>query len=309
MTLFGILFLGGAKRVSMAHHFKQKAEEMGLNVHLCSYELTKNEPIAVEAKVIKGLRWDDPDILEDINRCVKNHGINMIIPFVDGAISVATAYRDKYGEVFVPAGSTATINAMFDKVVAAEEFAKAGLPIPETVKAYDGSELIAKPRRGSASKGIIRINSAEELKAVSEDYLVQEFIDGQEWTVDCYRRVGNGQIECLSPRTRDSVTGGEVCITTVRPDATTIIEAARNAIEALDLRGAITVQFIVNKAGIPLLMEINPRLGGGAVATVAAGVNIPHLILSEATGHPARPLKAPKAVIVKRYMQEVAFPI
>lgn len=309
MTLYGILFLGGAKRVSMARHFKQKAEEMGLNLHLCSYELTTVEPIAVEAKVIMGRRWNDPDILEDIHRCVKNFGINMIIPFVDGAISVATEYRDKYGDVFVPAGSTESVTAMFDKIVAAELFAKAGLTIPETVTAYDGRELIAKPRRGSASKGIMRINSVEEFAAVGEDYLIQEFIHGQEWTVDCYRRVGNGQIECLSPRTRDSVTGGEVCITTVRPDATDIIEAAKNTIEALDLRGAVTVQFIVDREGTPRLMEVNPRLGGGAVATIAAGVNIPHLILSEATGHPARPLKAPKPVIVKRYMQEVAFPI
>ncbi len=310
MTPYGILFLGGAKRVSMARHFKRQAETMGLNAHLYSYELSAKEPIAVEAKILLGLRWDDPAILDDLHRCVIENGINMIVPFVDGSISVATAYRDRFGDVFVPAGTTDSVTGMFDKKVASRLFMEAGIAVPRTATVFDGRKLIAKPRRGSASKGIKIISSEAEFDAVSADeYLVQEFINGREWTVDCYRRVDNGRIECISPRTRDIVMGGEVCVTTVHPEATDIIDATHAVLEVLDLRGAVTVQFIEDENGAPLLMEVNPRFGGGAVATIAAGVNLPHLVLNEATGHPASPLQKPRAVIVKRYMEEVAFPI
>ena len=309
MTNCGVLFLGGAKRVSMARHFKKSASEMGLQLNLYSYELSHNEPISVEASVIQGLKWSDANVLEDIHNYVLQYDVKIIIPFVDGAIAIATAYRDKYKNVFVPAGSTAGINAMFDKVVAADVFKDAGLTIPETVSMYDGRELIAKPRQGSASQGIVYIKNAEAFNTLGEGYLVQEYIHGREWTVDCYRRVDNGYIECISPRTRDRVAGGEVIETTVHPNATEIIDATRPVLERLDLRGAVTVQFIEGTDGIPRLMEVNPRLGGGAVAAIAAGINIPRLILSEAMGKSANQLQIPKSVIVKRYMEEVVFPL
>jgi len=37
-----------------------------------------------------------------------------------------------------------------------------------------------------------------------------------------------------------------------------------------------------------MIMEINPRLGGGAVAAVHAGADIPAMIISEALGFETR---------------------
>lgn len=65
------------------------------------------------------------------------------------------------------------------------------------------------------------------------------------------------------PRKRLEVVGGEVSRTvTLRDDR--IMELSRKVIERLHLRGAVTLQFLRDiTTDRMLLMEINPRLGGG----------------------------------------------
>ena len=117
--------------------------------------------------------------------------------------------------VFVPASGRELVDKMFDKVAAAELFERLGLPIPATYRDGDPClRLIAKPRFGSASKGIVEINSLQklyELQGVSHRYLIQERIDNrEELTVDCYVCVRTGHIAGISPRVRLEVSGGEV---------------------------------------------------------------------------------------------------
>ena len=309
-----ILFLGGAKRVSMARLFKHAAERLGLAVEIFSYEIDEIVPVACEATIIKGSRWGDDDILERLDETVDRYAINVIVPFVDGAVGVASAYAARYpGKVFVPTGDVATAELMFDKVCAAEAFENAGIPIPLT---YHRGEpclrLIAKPRHGSASKGIVVINSVETLDDVllhSADYLIQERIDNrEELTVDCYVSVADGVPLIVSPRRRNVTVGGEVSDTETIDDEAAV-ELSRRVLSAMNLRGAVTVQLIrdLDSTGRLVVMEVNPRLGGGAVCSVVAGADIPRLILSEAVGLPLEPGAAQAGVRICRYMQEVVF--
>ena len=309
-----ILFLGGAKRVSMARLFKQAAAGMGYEAVLFSYELDQCVPIACEATIIKGSRWSDADVLEKLDEAVDLYGIDIIVPFVDGAVAVAANYAAKYpGKVFVPTGSAETAELMFDKVRAAATFEAAGLPIPATyIPGTPCLKLIAKPRHGSASKGILEISSIEVLDHImlrSDDYLIQERIDNRrELTVDCYVSVTDGRPLAISPRVRNVTVGGEVSDTeTVNfPEA---VELTERVLSLLSLRGAITVQLIcdLDVEGRLLIMEINPRLGGGAVCSVIAGADIPRLIIAEALGMDLNEHKPQPGVRICRYMQEVVF--
>ena len=57
-----------------------------------------------------------------------------------------------------------------------------------------------------------------------------------------------------------------------------------------------------------MLMEINPRLGGGAVTAIAAGADIPAMIIAEALGNPLpREEKGKPGTLVARYLQETVF--
>lgn len=307
-----ILFLGGAKRVSIARMFKEAAVRAGLEAEIFSYELSREVPVACEATIIEGCRWSDPDILESLNDVCVSRSIDVIIPFVDGAVRVAADYRDRYGSVFVPTGSPDVAEAMFDKVVAARLFAEKGLPAPATYTPGDPClRLIAKPRHGSASKGIIEIRDLETLDRVlgrGDEYLIQERIDNRnEITVDCYVSVIDGEIKALSPRRRLATAGGEVTDTVTISDSR-IDDIVGRTLSSLGLVGAVTVQLIEDlEDGRLMLMEINPRLGGGAVCSVCAGADIPAMIIAEACGTAAAPLQAKPGVMITRYMQEVVF--
>lgn len=311
-----ILLLGGAKRLSIAGKIAVTGYRYGLDVNLFSVELEHCVPIAAIAKTIIGPRWSDPDILSFMHKTVTENNIDIILPFVDGAVEVAARYVALHPEagVYAPVGSPEGAAAMFDKVEAARRFAEAGIPIPLTIDPADPQfPLIAKPRRGSASKGIRIVRNADELQPLlhaADHYLFQQYIaDATEVTVDCFRTVKGGDVICTVPRLRLEVTGGEVMRTrTIRHP---LIEAiAAETLRKLDLRGTVTMQFLLPQAdgSQPLMMEINPRLGGGVVCSVHAGANFPEFLILDATGVLDTPCTDwREGVEIARFMQEVAF--
>ena len=88
-----------------------------------------------------------------------------------------------------------------------------------------------------------------------------------------------------------------------------IRDAAREAIDRLGLRGAVTLQYLRDtESGRLMLMEINPRLGGGVVCSIHAGADIPTMILTEACGEPYKGEREAKSgVMICRYFEEAVF--
>lgn len=312
---FPILFLGGAKRVSVARHIAAAFSARGFRARFFSYEIDTRVPIAEVGEVITGKRWNDPALSGHLAEIVREKGIRMIIPFVDGAVGPAGDFAARFPElkVFVPGSDAALAGIMFDKTHAAGLFERLGLPVPPTASPQNtgGFPLIAKPRRGSASKGIRIITSADGLKSLPspDNYLIQEYIpEREEISVDCYISVRTGEILTISPRRRVETLGGEAVrsITVDDPAATAL---AKRTIQATGLRGAVTIQLIrdLSQPGRLLIMEINPRLGGAVVCSIGAGADIPGQIADEALGLTPRPSKAIPGTEMCRYFQEVIF--
>lgn len=306
-----ILMLGGARRVSMAEHLKQSGARLGQEVSILSYELTPEVPIATCGEVIVGLKWSDPNVVEDIVRVCKEREVNVILPFVDGAIEIASRCATEMPEVFVPVSEFETCRMMFDKVSAAKSFKEAGLPIPQTYSALTAEiPAIAKPRRGSASRGIKVFHNMEDLMHLKNinDYIVEEYIEKrEEYTVDCYISK-EGEILCTVPRHRLEVMGGEVTRTRTHRNSE-LEKMSREVIEAFKLRGPVILQFLrdLNRERF-LLMEINPRLGGGVICSICAGAPISDYILRESLGLPVRVCEDWKDnTLMARYWKEVIF--
>lgn len=301
-----ILFLGGAKRVSMARKFIAAGEKLGIEVELYSYELSPQVPVASVATILVGRKWGDEEIYDDLHRQVTDNAIDMLIPFVDGAVEVAARYRDRYGDVWVPVGDAETAAMMFDKVKADTLFRQAGLPVP----AADRFPKIAKPRFGSASKGIRIIEDKTAMASLDnpEDYLLQEYIHPRkEITVDCYVSL-SGEIIAAVPRYRIETQGGEASVTETFRDEE-VEKLAQETLTQTGLRGAVTIQMLRDlRDGRLMLMEINPRLGGGAVCSCHAGADLPGFILRDMAGLPLSPCDDWKGNIrICRYFSEVTF--
>ncbi|MDE6402696.1 MAG: ATP-grasp domain-containing protein [Muribaculaceae bacterium] len=306
----GVLMLGGAKRVSMARHLAEAARSLGLRLRLYSYELSAMVPIWSVATIIEGKRWADPEVVNHLHEVVTLHGIDVMIPFVDGAVEVVARYP--FSDCYAPVSQPAIAAMMFDKVVAAELFARERIPIPRTyTRGAPQFPLIAKPRMGSASRGLKIVRSSTDFRAIDlSQYLVQEYIEQRrEYTVDCFV-AQDGRIIAVVPRERLETAGGEVT-RTMTVDRDDIAALSRSVLTRLGLTGAVTLQFLQDvRDNRLLLMEINPRLGGGAVCAVAAGADLPLFILKEALGRQLEPCDDwQPGTVIARYMEEVVFKI
>jgi len=311
MKKINIMMLGGARRVSMAELFKRSGERIGREVSIISYELMEQVPIALEGKVVVGLRWSDPNVVADIVRVAKEYEIDIILPFVDGAIEIASKVKPHLPEVFIPVGDFEVNRTMFDKVSAAKAFEAAGIPIPKTYTALSAKmPAIAKPRKGSASRGIKIFHTLDELMQLENfnDYLVQEYLENkEEYTVDCYVSQ-KGEILTVVPRCRLEIMGGEVTRTITCRNAK-LDELSRKVINTFNLRGPVTLQFLhdLDKDRY-LLMEVNPRLGGGVVCSIYAGAPIADYIIDESRGITLNPCDDwAYNTLMARYLKEAIF--
>ena len=311
MKKIKIMMLGGARRVSMAELFKRSGVRIGREVEIISYELLEQVPIALVGKVIVGLRWSDPNVVADIVKVAKEYEVDIILPFVDGAIEIALKVRQHLPGVFVPVGDFEINRTMFDKVEAAKAFEKAGIPIPKTYTAINAKmPAIAKPRKGSASRGIKIFHTLDELMQLENlsDYLVQEYIENRdEYTVDCYVSQ-KGEILTVVPRVRLEVMGGEVTRTITCRNAT-LDKLSRQVIETFGLKGPVTLQFLHDlDRNRYLLMEVNPRLGGGVVCSIYAGAPITDYIIDESRGITLNPCDDwAYNTLMARYQKEAIF--
>ena len=311
MKQVNILLLGGARRVAVAEQLIRSGKRLGAEVSLFSYELFKEVPIAITAKVIVGRKWSDPEVVDDILRIANEHDINIILPFVDGAIEVAARVAERAHEIFVPAPAPGLAEMMFDKINAAKAFVEAGIPVPTTYTALNAEmPAIATPRHGSASRGIKIFHDIEDLMQLEnlKDYLVQQYIEhNHEYTVDCY--VSQlGDILVTVPRRRLEIMGGEVTRTETVANPK-LIEMSRDVLRKFPFRGPVTLQFLEDlDSGHFSLMEINPRLGGGVVCSIYAGAPILDYIIQESLGITPQPCDdwAPHTLMA-RYMKEAIF--
>lgn len=320
LTIYPILLLGGAKRVSIVRKIAEAFRSRGFEPKFYSYETSKIVPIACMAEIILGLRWCEPKIYNGLKEIVEEKGIRMIVPFVDEAVGVAARFIERYPEleVFVPCSSSSLCDIMFDKIEADKLFHELGFPVPKKLDRTNPEyPLIAKPRRGSASKGLVIIENEEDLNKIlsPENYLIQECIlSKDEISVDCYVSVRTGEILTISPRVRLETLGGEAVRsrTFKYPGLESL---CRSIIERTGLRGALTIQFIIDLSansefGLKhLIMEINPRLGGGVVCSIGAGADIPGQIADDALNRPCVRSEAKSDVEMCRYFEEVIFHI
>lgn len=312
MGTINILFLGGAKRVSLAEHFIKAGERLGQKINIFSYELQKECPIAAVGTVIIGKRWKDEALAEDLIDAIQNNQINIILPFVDPAVEIAALERDIRPDLFIPVSDLEICSEMFDKKKSEQWFVDNGIAIPKSYQPNDELEfpIIIKPRRGSASQGIEITNSWEEWKKVKYpgDYVIQHYIeDKTEYTVDCYVSQ-KGEIISVVPRERLVVAGGEVMNSKTLHDEQ-LEQQSRKILKTGNFRGPNTIQFIKdNKTGEVFVMEINPRLGGGVIASIESGADIPTFIINEYMGKEISPCTDWKPnTLMTRYTKEVMF--
>lgn len=181
--------------------------------------------------------------------------------------------------------------------------------LPEQIKAGISPKypVIIKPRYGAGSKGIFKATTKKELNFFLnyvESPVVQEFIEGTEYTIDVFSDFERRVISIV-PRERIEVVGGESYKGKTVKDIK-LIKEAKKLVEALGTVGHVTLQGIVNSGEI-YFIEVNPRFGGGAALGFIAGADTPRLLIRLLLGRPVRPMIGEflDEVFMLRYTQDI----
>ncbi len=215
----------------------------------------------------------------------------------------------------VASPSDATISVCLDKFALAERCAPL-LTVPTTrLLTTDGKShnwefpVIIKPRSGAGSRGVRLIEdrlTLDELDA-DEQMIIQENLPGAEFSVDVLSDL-DGRVICAVPRTRERVDSGvSIAGRTVKDPA--LIETATAVARAIGLTGVANVQLRYNSDGEPALLEVNPRFPGAMPLTIAAGADMPSLLLDIVRGTPI-PDRVDFAELANvRFLEDVFVPV
>jgi carbamoyl-phosphate synthase large subunit len=87
-----------------------------------------------------------------------------------------------------------------------------------------------------------------------------------------------------------------------------VIQSAIRTAEIIGIRGIANVQFKRGADGVFKLLEVNPRFPGTLPLTIAAGIDMPKLMVDELMGRPVPDKLMPfKELMVVRYWTEHYF--
>lgn len=168
-----------------------------------------------------------------------------------------------------------------------------------------GDHLMVKNRYGSGSRGARRTTPEALLRDIErsapeatdqrgdaipdraralEALVVQEFIPGVEFGVDCINTL-DGVFAGVLARRKIRMRGGETDqATSVSPDR--FVALAESLAHVTRHRGLVDCDVIEDAAGERWLIDVNPRFGGGYPFSHVAGADVPAAYVAWAAGLP-----------------------
>ncbi|ARP94071.1 UDP-4-amino-4,6-dideoxy-N-acetyl-beta-L-altrosamine N-acetyltransferase [Bordetella genomosp. 13] len=221
----------------------------------------------------------DPAFTETVAALCKRERIDLIVPGVDEELLAFARMHGAPGWPRIMLPETKFIEQMLDKLVSAQAIEAAGLDVPMTRPLERASEvgfpLIAKPRTGRGSRGVMRLDRPEQVAAYlalqagkPEDFIAQQLVLGDEYTV-CVAADGG-----ILPREVIPVRAMEKRGITLRAKtdrATSVIEYAKAFQAHFRASGCYNIQCMLTPDGKVLPFEVNPRISTTFVLAIATG--------------------------------------
>ena len=282
-----ILFTGVGRRIELLQAFRNAALVLNKELKIYGADMAGTAPaLAYCDYTRKVVAMKDPGYIQNlIDICVEDH-IDLLIPTIDTDLLVLSENKEKFDAIGtrVMISAPDKIRICRDKNNTSQFFVDCGLHAPMPVndlREYKaGYPAFIKPKDGSSSINAFKVENEEELRTYAtqiEDYIVQPFVSGHEYTIDIFCD-WNGEPISIVPRERLQVRAGEVLKTRIELDQT-MIEESKALCKAFRPCGPMTVQLIRDDKGIDWFIEINPRYGGGAPLSMKAGARSAETIL------------------------------
>ena len=285
MGEINVLILSAGRRVELVNCFKEARDKSKIKGNVIAADLISTAPALYHAdKYSLICRISDDRYIDEVIEICNKEDIHLVVPTIDTELYKLSQYKKRIEaetNAKVHVSDIDVIEICMDKYNTQEFFEKNGFKVPRliTKEIIDNKDyefpLFIKPLDGSANMNTFKINNENELEFFLNyvpNPIVQEFIEGEEYTIDAFVDFNHNPITIV-PRQRLAIRSGEVLKGVVRKDRA-IIDEVKKVIEVLKPIGHITLQCMKTNKGIEFI-EINPRFGGGAPISIKAGANSP----------------------------------
>ena len=238
---------------------------------------------------------DEKLYVEKLIGTCKENGIEAVLPIIDPEIYILSKYRDVFSEngITVVVSNRRVLEICFDKLKMNAFLKEIGLPVPATYTSIRDFEadhgqgkiqfpVIIKPILGSGSVDTYIVHDSEELKALfKEGMIIQEKLTGVEYGTDVFNSFEGKPLRSVIKKKllmRSGETDKSVSVHNERVQETILKVASElGHIANLDCD-------IIESGGVPYVIDMNPRFGGGYPATHAIGVNLVEVLYDLLTG-------------------------
>lgn len=296
-----ILFTSVGRRVELVQAFRTAAEKLNVPLKIIGADITEDAPALFfcdESRIVCKIR--EKEYIPQLLSICKKQKVDCLIPTIDTDLLLLAENKASFEAI----GTKVLISAVDkvklcrDKNYTADYFVSLGLKSPLPVNSVEKYEkalrlgtvsfpAFIKPKDGSSSINAYKVENLEDLKLYAEkieDYIIQPFISGREYTIDIFCDYEGNPIY-ITPRERMVVRAGEVLKTQIVQDDV-MIQEMQTLIEDYKPCGQITVQLIRDEVtDEDYYIEINPRFGGGAPLSMKAGADSAEALLKMLNGN------------------------
>lgn len=307
--------IGGRAMYGIVEYFKKKNFEV---VGIDANDSSIGKVLVDHFEVVP--RIGEQYYAEKVISIIKQYDVDLFISWLDEEILFWNEYfletKDKKLMKKFAFNFRKDLIDFYDKYKFSLLLSQANLPHPKTFlldeknSFYDFNfPIIIKPRRGSGSKNIKVVESLELFEcAVKEieykvgdlsNYILQEFIKGEEYTIDFFSL--QGEIVNIVVRKRIKHAGvsliGEIVYDTE------IEELVRKFVYLFKIDGLNNIQVIKASDKI-FILEANLRPSGTIVFSVEAGVDLLNNLIEKFSGKKITKYGKPKKLRMIRFLRE-----
>ncbi|WP_213135250.1 ATP-grasp domain-containing protein [Citrobacter sp. FP75] len=209
--------------------------------------------------------------------------IDYIFPAHDDALLFLSENREALSAtVLCPSQKTCQITRFKSKTY---QVLKHSIPTPRIfndVTEIEQWPVFVKPDRGQGAQGAVRVDTPAmltSLQAERDNLIVCEYLNGDEFTVDCFSDRARGLLFC-QPRVRSRIRAG-IAMTSTLVSLPEVETYARAISQQLQLYGAWFFQLKRSTSGVLTLLEVAPRIAGTMALNRVAGINFSMLTIYE----------------------------